>query len=178
MHGTMNVKKNQCLLSHNFQASPSGTLKKLHETSLDVGYGLQSRVGISICYIARKILPKTPSSSNSNLSSSIQAPPFLFSVLLFGRLVLSEYRTLAVAVGFSDFWFIHSPRAVESGKTMTNYTSRSPRLISVEKEGTQNQVHKKSCKRTADCLILIHDYTLGCLHSVACFTCLNSMQLQ
>jgi hypothetical protein len=92
--------------------------------------------------------------------------------------VLTEYRTLAVTVSFSHFWFIHSPRAVESGKTMTNYTSRSPRLISAKKEGTQNQVHKKSCKRTADSLILIHDYTLGCLHSVACFACLHSVQLQ
>ena len=128
--------------------------------------------------MAGKILPKTPSSSNSNLSSSIQAPPFLFSVLLSERLVLSEYRKLAVAVGFSDCWFIHSARQVESGKTMTNCTSRSPRLISVKKEGTQNQEHKKSCERTADRLILIHDYTLWCLHSVAGFTSLNSIQLQ
>ena len=125
-----------------------------------------------------KFYQKPPSPSNSNLSSSIQAPLFLFSVLLSERLLLSEYRTLAVAVSSSHFWFVHSPRAVESGKTMTNYTSRSPRLISVKKEGTQNQVQKKSCKRTADRLILIHDYTLGCLHSVACFTCLNSMHLQ
>jgi len=116
---------------------------------------------------------KTPSSSNSHLSSSIKVPPFLFSVLLSERLVLSEYRKLAVAVGFSDFWFIHSARQMESGKALKNYTSRSPRLISVKKEGTQNQEHKKCCKRTADRLILIHDYTLWCLHSVAGFTYLD-----
>ena len=107
--------------------------------------GLVSRYAI----LQEKFYQKLPSSSNSNLLSSIQAPPFVFSVLLSGRLVLTEYRTLAVAVGFSDFWFIHSQRAVESGKTMTYYTSRSPRLISVKKEGTQNQVHKKILQKNS-----------------------------
>jgi hypothetical protein len=51
----------------------------------------------------QKFYQKPPSLSNANFSISIQAPPFLFNVLFSERPVLSEYRTLAVAVSFSHF---------------------------------------------------------------------------